>query len=1245
MRDNINSLIKKFFRRILPIIILLGGIVTLLAGFAYLLNIDDGTNKEGDMSSTPYAASTYVKGVTVEKDGTLTPKSTAQELWDEMMKNKSRVDRYLSNPKELARLMKAEIATQYPDTRENPDKEIDWDKIRKNEDLLQGIVKFKRVSTGDSTEDATTMTYVDQSTFQGYIEEYNNTGSQTAKENALKHFTLKESNTSSVRGNTGNGSFEKYTDLTEDQLKALATVALHEQGAGNGAGNAAELSLMANLYERDKNNGYTSVYDYVKRSGWFSGASSYMDSFCTNNNNGSIASNPEVLEYARIILVQGKRTLPGYIDEHDSTLDINSVTNDGTSIDKNSPSQYVQFKSIIHQSSSVGGGQWIYYCHPTQQSDPFGYTSEERRNQIGDLYYEFETWNEVNGNGNGNSNSSNNNNSNNISSSKDAMTNVSQAILDATNRIPSPGAGMCLTWVDDVYESAGLSIDRANSAYDSYKANAISTDRDNIPIGAAVYGTGTGNNGPYGHVGIYIGNGMVVDNVGPIQTQTLDEWIGWQENKARNSNNVMTDINGEAQHGWLGWGWADGDKTRGTNGDTGTSSSTSSKSSAKGYVAVIATWSQTDTSLTTNDPNVSGYSTTQYSMTTTTVNYQAMVERYEMPFDFLWALLVIGDEKDFVFELADLVYESDIQITIYDNLTINTNIDNWHYDQQEKTQADIYITARSLGESASRNEKNHEHESLHPYNTIKTVVTQTNSVNAILTRANTWIVDYTNDYNYSQPSTSSSQNEVGYQNQEYPEAPYATGNTFSCELTSQYKQEATAEVQEKVQKNHSDFVGPRDFSLLELYSVRYYSRYINIADNVTNTTEMRTYTEGTPQVREKTDKELDDNGDPKELNFVTIFRKSKHITARKNILSVPEWLFDIIEINGKPDLDLVKYLLYKATGRNYGVKEYDFSEFDASKFTETTGLYGGSIQEQVWWAFIDAGYSKIATAAVLGNIEKESGFDPTTIEKGSGVGFGLCQWSSDRRTKLEAYIASKGTNTSDVQSQIEFLLAELNPSGGANGYASYQMGMNSSKKYDGFSYSKDDWENATDIGKATTAFMAVFERPDYDINTNHLPARKQAAQKYYNEFKDKEKPTTDSRIGEIKLNGNNTEKMQQMLTEALRIADDDRYFYSQALRWGEYSYDCSSFVYRLYKQYFGIILGETTYGDYTSAAVEVITNMSANNLQPGDVLWRSEHVAMYIGNGQYVHASSPTNGILVSTYSPGKFSKAFRYVK
>lgn len=985
MEEKTKAVIKQIFkrtilRRVIPVILILVILLIIVAGADYIITIDDGTYREGDMSSTPYAASTYINNVKVEQDGSIKSEKTAQELWDEMKKNGSRVDRYLSSPKELARLMKAEIVTQYPDTRKNPDKEINWKKIKKNEDLLQGIIKFKRASDGQTAENATTMTYVDPATFQGYVDEYNETGSEEAKENALKHFTLRKTSTSNVKNSGGIGSFEKYTDLTEDQLKALATVALQEQGQGNGAGNAAELSLMVNLYEeyKDTNGGYSSIYDYVKRSGWFSGASSYMDSFCTSNGNGSVASNPEVLEYAKIIFVQGKRTLPGYVDEHDSVGDIAAVTNDGAYININDPSQYIQYKSIIHQSgqSFSSPSNWIYYCHPSPQSDPFGYTSEDRRAQIGELYYEFGTWNEMNGNGN--SNSSNKKDENKEESKKDNKNNSTKKQsgesstgttieADGYEKEYTSSAGVtyrcykqggCNKYSNIPYSQGTIATSGCGPSSVAILASGL-VDANITPEDTAVAMYERNNGGPTNYERLKVemdSRGMTSEVIFGPSAEDIQNNL--RNGKAMlvsvNSNTIFTgashimaivDINTDGQvyicnpSRSTDDGWFDvSEIMKGCDyivvTDAGTPGVAATQSTATGYAAVIATWKQTDISLTTNDPNVSGYSSTEYAMTTTTVNYQAMVEKYTMPFDFLWSLLVVGEEKNFVFELADLVFESDIQVTIYDNLTINTNIDNWHYDQQNKTQADINVSAYSLGESANRSITNHEHEVLYPYNTIKTVITKTNSVNAVLTKANTWIVDYTNDYTYEEPSTTSGGETVTHADQAYPENPNSTGTAFSCELTEQYKQEVVAEVQNKAKTNHPDFVGPPNLSIDEHYSVRYYTRYINISDAITNTTETRKYTEGTPNVREKTDKELDENGDPKELNFVTIFRKSEHLTARKNIISAAEWLFEIVEINGKPDLDLVKYLLYKATGKDYGVTEYDFSQYDASKFKE-----------------------------------------------------------------------------------------------------------------------------------------------------------------------------------------------------------------------------------------------------------------------------------------------------------------------
>ena len=217
-----------------------------------------------------------------------------------------------------------------------------------------------------------------------------------------------------------------------------------------------------------------------------------------------------------------------------------------------------------------------------------------------------------------------------------------------------------------------------------------------------------------------------------------------------------------------------------------------------------------------------------------------------------------------------------------------------------------------------------------------------------------------------------------------------------------------------------------------------------------------------------------------------------------NLVGSREMMFELLKQSEDTQSyeRLMRYLLYLLTGNDYGVTEFDFNEFLNGSFSNVSGLYGNTAQEKVWWALIDAGYSAEAAAGVLGNIEAESGFNEASIEGGSGAGFGLCQWTGGRRTQLESYAASKGVAPSDLDTQIEFLLAEITPGGGANGYAKYQL-----SSYNG--YSASDWKNASTPEDAATAFCWTFERPGIP----RMDVRTSAARRYYNQFKDAERPS------------------------------------------------------------------------------------------------------------------------------------------
>ncbi|HCJ08624.1 MAG TPA: cell wall hydrolase [Lachnospiraceae bacterium] len=95
--------------------------------------------------------------------------------------------------------------------------------------------------------------------------------------------------------------------------------------------------------------------------------------------------------------------------------------------------------------------------------------------------------------------------------------------------------------------------------------------------------------------------------------------------------------------------------------------------------------------------------------------------------------------------------------------------------------------------------------------------------------------------------------------------------------------------------------------------------------------------------------------------------------------------------------------------------------------------------------------------------------------------------------------------------------------------------------------------------------------------------------------------------------------------------------YSQDKRMQEGWYDCSSLVYRLYKEA-GIILDATasTQGKQCYQKAQIINK---KDLQPGDLIFYSyedngqfrniSHVAIYVGDGKMVHAANPRRGVVL----------------
>ena len=102
--------------------------------------------------------------------------------------------------------------------------------------------------------------------------------------------------------------------------------------------------------------------------------------------------------------------------------------------------------------------------------------------------------------------------------------------------------------------------------------------------------------------------------------------------------------------------------------------------------------------------------------------------------------------------------------------------------------------------------------------------------------------------------------------------------------------------------------------------------------------------------------------------------------------------------------------------------------------------------------------------------------------------------------------------------------------------------------------------------------------------------------------------------------------------------------YSQALRDEEGYYDCSSLVYRLYREVGIDYLSGMTAAAEAQYLEENNMGISEQELQPGDLIFYSygtngrykniTHVAIYVGNNQRVHAANTRRGVVLDPYAP-----------
>jgi cell wall-associated NlpC family hydrolase len=122
------------------------------------------------------------------------------------------------------------------------------------------------------------------------------------------------------------------------------------------------------------------------------------------------------------------------------------------------------------------------------------------------------------------------------------------------------------------------------------------------------------------------------------------------------------------------------------------------------------------------------------------------------------------------------------------------------------------------------------------------------------------------------------------------------------------------------------------------------------------------------------------------------------------------------------------------------------------------------------------------------------------------------------------------------------------------------------------------------------------------------------------------------------------------VSAVLKLANEqlgDPYVYSAE---GPDSFDCAGFVYYCFRNAAGVTLTRSAQSQGYDSSYEKIESIS--ELKKGDVVCfntnesdsdLSDHTAIYLGDGKFIHASSVGGKVMISSLSSGYYKEAFSW--
>lgn len=317
----------------------------------------------------------------------------------------------------------------------------------------------------------------------------------------------------------------------------------------------------------------------------------------------------------------------------------------------------------------------------------------------------------------------------------------------------------------------------------------------------------------------------------------------------------------------------------------------------------------------------------QINITETPINYKSMIGIHTIPFELLLSLLINTEEVEFASELADLAFDSTIEMTVYDNTTEIITIETEHTNEKTTYEkwVDYHIRTTNkeitaggtVGHTSYSDGSTLKNEKINPvtekkevdYSLTTKTITKDNSYVVGLTNVSSWIGDIKNEYTYKSIIGSEEDLGLGTPNTytEKGEIENISVNDSDVQAFKNSKYSIDSRVDSY---NNSTHITERNCIIEAARKQGTLNGLYELTKNTSQTNEYK-YESGTKQT----------------TNIGKKFKEvyDKHPKAKAQLDCVSSWLFEMLE-ETETTVDYVsvmKYLLYVCTGMDYGISEED----------------------------------------------------------------------------------------------------------------------------------------------------------------------------------------------------------------------------------------------------------------------------------------------------------------------------------